>query len=79
MSIVDTAEMRNPHYHRPTGTIASLDLDFALSVTRWAGAATLTLAGVKAQAGLAPSPSLRAAERGDDLCIDWGSRRARAA
>ena len=48
LSIVDTAEMRNPHYHRPTDTIASLDLDFALSVTRWAGAATLALAGVKA-------------------------------
>lgn len=47
ISIVDTAEMRNPHYHRPTDTIASLDLDFALSVTRWVGAATLTLTGVK--------------------------------
>jgi hypothetical protein len=56
ISIVDTAEMRNPHYHRPTDTIASLDLDFALGVTRWVGAATLALAGVKAgpAAGITP-------------------------
>jgi len=56
LTIVDTAEMRNPHYHRPTDTIASLDLDFALSVTRWAGAATLMLAGVKLQAAGATLP-----------------------
>lgn len=32
--ITDTAEFRNPHYHRPTDTIDTLDLKFAVQVTR---------------------------------------------
>ncbi|MDM9380085.1 M28 family peptidase [Chlorogloeopsis sp. ULAP01] len=30
--VTDTAFMRNPHYHKPTDTIATLDLDFLTSV-----------------------------------------------
>lgn len=32
--LTDTAEFRNPHYHRPTDTIDTLDLNFAARVTR---------------------------------------------
>lgn len=41
----DTAEFRNPHYHRPTDTPATLDYPFLAAVTRLAvaRAATLTL------------------------------------
>ncbi|GIJ66735.1 M20/M25/M40 family metallo-hydrolase [Virgisporangium ochraceum] len=31
--LTDTAEFRNPHYHRPTDTLDTLDLDFAARVT----------------------------------------------
>jgi hypothetical protein len=34
MLLTDTAELRNPNYHKPTDTIATLDLAFALNVTR---------------------------------------------
>src|SRR5262249_28612032 len=40
----DTAELRNPNYHRPTDTLETLDLDFAARVTRWIAAGTLALA-----------------------------------
>ena len=30
----DTAEFRNPHYHRPTDTPETLDYDFLAGVTR---------------------------------------------
>ncbi|MBI2898283.1 MAG: M20/M25/M40 family metallo-hydrolase [Deltaproteobacteria bacterium] len=43
--IADTAELRNPHYHQPTDTVGTLDLDFATEVARWAAAGTLELAG----------------------------------
>lgn len=43
VTIVDTAEDRNPHYHRKTDTIATLDLDFATDVARWTAAAVLVL------------------------------------
>lgn len=32
MMVTDTANMRNPHYHKPTDTIATLDLDFLTGV-----------------------------------------------
>jgi Zn-dependent M28 family amino/carboxypeptidase len=34
MMITDTAFLRNPHYHQPSDTIASLDLDFLTGVCR---------------------------------------------
>jgi len=34
MMITDTAFMRNPHYHQPTDTIDTLDLDFLEKVIR---------------------------------------------
>src|SRR5215213_9001123 len=41
--VTDTANMRNPHYHRPSDCIETLDLDFLTSVWRGltAGLATL--------------------------------------
>jgi aminopeptidase YwaD len=41
--VTDTANMRNPHYHRPSDCIETLDLDFLTSVCRGltAGLATL--------------------------------------
>jgi hypothetical protein len=30
--VTDTAFLRNPHYHAPTDTLATLDLDFMLRV-----------------------------------------------
>jgi Zn-dependent M28 family amino/carboxypeptidase len=30
--VTDTAFMRNPHYHKPSDTIATLDLDFLTGV-----------------------------------------------
>jgi Zn-dependent M28 family amino/carboxypeptidase len=30
--VTDTANMRNPHYHKPSDTIATLDLDFLMGV-----------------------------------------------
>lgn len=41
----DTAELRTPHYHTPTDTVATLDLAFAARVVRWVGSAALDLAG----------------------------------
>ena len=43
ITIEDTADARNPHYHRTTDTVATLDLDFATDVTRWVAAAVLLL------------------------------------
>ena len=40
--ITDTANFRNPHYHRPTDTADTLDYDFMGDVTR-ALIATLAL------------------------------------
>lgn len=31
--VTDTAFFRNPHYHQPTDTVATLDLDFLAKVT----------------------------------------------
>lgn len=43
VSIVDTADMRSPHYHRPSDTVATLDLDFAVDVSRWVATALVLL------------------------------------
>lgn len=43
--LTDTANFRNPHYHRPTDTLDTLNLDFLASVADAVTAATLTLSG----------------------------------
>lgn len=43
--LTDTANFRNPHYHRPTDTIDTLNLDFIASVADGATAAVIALAG----------------------------------
>jgi Zn-dependent M28 family amino/carboxypeptidase len=43
--VTDTADYRNPHYHLPSDTLATLDLAFAAEVTRAVTAAVATLAG----------------------------------
>lgn len=42
--VTDTANFRNPHYHRPTDTIDTLNLDFLSSVTQAMTAAVVALA-----------------------------------
>jgi hypothetical protein len=43
--LTDTANFRNPHYHRPTDTIDTLDFDFMENITRLLVAAVTELAG----------------------------------
>lgn len=43
--LTDTANFRNPHYHRPTDTIETLSLDFLASVAEGVTAAVIALAG----------------------------------
>lgn len=43
--LTDTANFRNPHYHRPTDTIDTLNLDFLASVAEGVTAAVIALAG----------------------------------
>jgi Zn-dependent M28 family amino/carboxypeptidase len=45
--LTDTANFRNPHYHRPTDTIHTLNLDFLTAVADAVTAAVLSLAGDK--------------------------------
>lgn len=42
--VTDTANFRNPHYHRPTDTIDTLNLDFLSSVIQAVTAAVIALA-----------------------------------
>ncbi len=44
--LTDTANFRNPHYHRPTDTIDTLNLDFMVSVSDAVTAAVIDLAGI---------------------------------
>lgn len=46
--LTDTANFRNPHYHRPTDTLDTLNLDFLVSVADGVTAAVITLAGQQA-------------------------------
>lgn len=41
--ITDTAEFRNPHYHQPSDTLETLDLDFAAQATRTVATAVRAL------------------------------------
>jgi aminopeptidase YwaD len=43
--LTDTANFRNPHYHRPTDTLDTLNLDFIASVADGVTAAVIELAG----------------------------------
>lgn len=43
--LTDTANFRNPHYHRPTDTLDTLNLDFISSVAEGVTAAAIALAG----------------------------------
>jgi hypothetical protein len=43
--LTDTANFRNPHYHRPTDTLDTLNLDFIASVADGVIAAVIALAG----------------------------------
>ena len=43
--LTDTANFRNPHYHRPTDTLDTLNLDFIASVVDGVTAAVIALAG----------------------------------
>ena len=43
--LTDTANFRNPHYHRSTDTLDTLNLDFIASVTDGISAAVIALAG----------------------------------
>ena len=45
--LTDTANFRNPHYHQPTDTIETLDLEFMDKVARAVTAAALELAGAE--------------------------------
>jgi aminopeptidase YwaD len=40
----DTAEFRTPHYHQRTDMIETIDLSFAVNVTRWIAAAAISIA-----------------------------------
>ncbi|MER0485077.1 M20/M25/M40 family metallo-hydrolase [Streptomyces sp. Edi2] len=42
--VTDTANLRNPHYHKATDTLSTLDLDFAADVTRAVAGALIDLA-----------------------------------
>lgn len=42
--VTDTTNFRNPHYHRPTDTLETLNLDFAAKVCRATGALLVELA-----------------------------------
>ncbi|MBH0182260.1 MAG: M20/M25/M40 family metallo-hydrolase [Nitrospira sp.] len=45
--LTDTANFRNPHYHRPTDTIETLNLDFMSAVAEGVTAAVLCLTGTQ--------------------------------
>ncbi|MEU5541930.1 M28 family peptidase [Streptomyces sioyaensis] len=42
--VTDTANLRNPHYHKASDTLSTLDLDFAADVTRAVAGALVDLA-----------------------------------
>ncbi len=44
--LTDTCNFRNPHYHQPTDTLSTLNLDFTTQVCRATGLAVARLAGV---------------------------------
>jgi Zn-dependent M28 family amino/carboxypeptidase len=44
LQLTDTAEFRNPHYHRPSDTVDTLDLEFAAAVAQAVAATAVRLA-----------------------------------
>lgn len=55
--LTDTALYRNPHYHRPTDTLATLDLPFAHRVTQAVLATALSVAGLGSEVPPEPTPA----------------------
>ena len=55
--ITDTANFRNPNYHKPTDTIDTLDLTFATEVTQAALATALRVAGLASDPVPTPTPT----------------------
>ena len=55
--ITDTANFRNPNYHKTTDTIDTLDLTFATQVTRAALATALRVAGLASDPVPTPTPT----------------------
>lgn len=47
LMLTDTANFRNPHYHRPTDTAETLDFGFLARVARTTGAAAAAWAGIR--------------------------------
>jgi Zn-dependent M28 family amino/carboxypeptidase len=45
LMVTDTTNFRNPHYHRPTDTLETLNLEFAAKVCRATAQAMIELAG----------------------------------
>jgi len=45
LQLTDTAEYRNPHYHQPSDTLDTLDLEFAAAVARAVAATAVRIAG----------------------------------
>lgn len=63
MLLTDTANFRNPNYHRPTDTLDTLDLGFAQRVTSAVLATALRVAGLASD----PTPSPTATRSGGPL------------
>jgi YVTN family beta-propeller protein len=55
LMITDTANYRNPNYHKPTDTLGTLDLTFATQVTQAALATALRVAGLASDAVATPT------------------------
>ena len=45
--LTDTANFRNPHYHRETDTVATLNLEFLSNVAATVTATAIQIAGVR--------------------------------
>ncbi len=59
LMITDTANFRNPNYHKPSDTIETLDLSFATQVTQAALATALRVAGLASDPMPTPTPTRR--------------------
>ncbi len=57
LMITDTANFRNPNYHKPTDTLETLDLTFATQVTQVALATALRVAGLASDPVPTPTPT----------------------
>ena len=69
--LTDTANFRNPHYHRPTDTIDTIDFDFLCAVTRATTAAVIEWGGV-----VAPSSKVARSEQNRAQCLSQNALHA---